>query len=210
MIQAFRSTSLIVRASLIILLAAFLEPARGAEKDYCSLVVSVRGPEGQPLTAKVSVVDTAGHRLDSRTSPEGKAEFCPLGIKPVDVTVGGGGCGTVTVKQVELFWQQTQELPVTWSPCWLKGDPPPLMACSILLRVYDDKGAPIKGAKVKTQYGLHSELSDRYGRIRLGVGYGKTLEGSVSAPGFEDTTYSVDCSRSEGDVEREIKLQNRE
>ena len=207
-IQVF-GTARKLQRNLLLLGAALLACtgfARASEKDYCSLIVTVSGPNGQPLVAKVTVVDAAGHRLSARTSQEGKAEFCPLGMKPVDVTVGAGGCGSVTVQEVELFWEETQVLPITWAPCWLHGDGPPRTACSILLRVSDQQGDSIQGAAITTQYGPHPDLSDRYGRIRLGVGYGKTLEGKVLAAGFEEATYKVDCSRSEGDVEREVKL----
>ena len=191
----------------IMLLAAGVGDQLHAEKEYCSLTVRVMGPEGQPLVASVTVRNHAGNRRTDRTSESGMAEFCDLGIKPVDVIVGGDGCGEVTIRDVELVWGKTIVLPVTYSPCWLRGDGPPMTACLILLRFSDKQGLPISDVTIRTRSGDYPGVSDRYGRILTLTGFGTTLEGTASGAGFQNKTFAILCSRSEAVIEREVVLE---
>jgi hypothetical protein len=183
-----------------------LRQMRGEDSGFCSLTVRVSGPNGLPLVAQVAVVDQAAHRLTKRTSEEGIAKFCGLGIKPVDVVVGGGGCEQITLKDVSLRWGKTRLLPVIYAPCWLEGEPPPGTACDIVLRFFDQSGDPLRGVAIKTQFGPYAEVSDAYGRIRIGVGFDRVLEGAATAKGFESERFTVPCSRSNRLVERDIEL----
>jgi hypothetical protein len=177
-----------------------------ASNDFCSLVVQVTDPQGTPMRAKVTVVDSSLRRLPRKTGADGKVSFCDLGLRPVDVVVGEGGCGELVVKSVDLAWGRSKLLPVVYAPCWLDGEPPPTTACEILLRFSDERGEPIRGVSVKTQFGSHDSLSDRYGRIRIGIGFDKTLEVTAVAPGFRSERLGVACSQADRIIERDVRM----
>ena len=185
--------------------SAAAQSGTGAE-GYCSLIVRVEGPDRLPLVAQVGVQDSMGRRLSKRTLEDGTAAFCDLGIKPADIVVGKGGCGEVELRNVSLVWGKTKIVPILYAPCWLKEEPPYDPTCSILLRFANARGEPVRGVRVQTQFGRHESLSDVYGRMLIGVGIGKTIEGTAAIAGFQNEQFSVSCSASDQRIEREIRM----
>ncbi len=174
--------------------------------SYCSLVVRVTDPQGFPLVAKVTVTEGGSRRITMKSAETGLAEFCDLGIKPVEITVGQGGCDEVDVKDVELHWGRTRSLPLIYAPCWLTGDPPPGTGCEILLRFLDARGNPVPGAMIAVDGVAQPEISDVFGRLRTGAGFDTTLHATGSAPGFISRRLTAACSRTEPILEQDVSL----
>jgi len=72
---------------------------------------------------------------------------------------------------------------------------PPEPLCETLLRVNSQDAKWVKGSTVKFDGRTWRPLqTDEAGRALFSIVKGDTVEGSISAPGFETTKFSVGCS----------------
>ncbi len=175
----------------------------------CSLRVHVVTPSGVRIAAPVTVRERDG-RLTTIDEYEGDAEFCDLGIVPVEVTVGRTTmCNSVTVADVPVRWNQSYTLTITYDPmaCGEEPPPPPVPVCEIVLHVYNRGGAPIPGARISLISPARVTLvADTYGRALRVVRTGATLRGTVTAPGHEARPFSFLCGPNQTAREERLHL----
>ena len=79
--------------------------------------------------------------------------------------------------------------------------------CRTLLRVKDQSGNPIAGARFE---GKEPTLSDSFGRIFRTIEEQQTLEGNVTKAGYLPTPISQKCSLRELDADGELVVVLRE
>jgi len=184
-------------------------PLAADQLPYCAFKVKVTKPSGTPF-ARVPV-ELARRGSDApisiaatRTDAEGVAEFCDAPLDPVDLIVGFDACGAVWVRSVKATWPATRQISVTYVDEVCDHFNPP-EHCQILLRVQDDRGRPVVGARFEgTPSALSSpDYSDAFGRLFRIVNTGGALEGTVAEEGHEPSRVSAQC-RLWGD--REIKV----
>ena len=89
----------------------------------------------------------------------------------------------------------------------LRGFNPPLL-CRALLRISDESGRPVQGARFETRVplGPASVLSDPSGKVFLSVKRMERLDGSVIKEGFRTAPFSEQCV---DDLEPNIVLRRR-
>ena len=193
-------------ARLVVFFLIFAISA-GAE-EYCSLLVRVIDSNDKAAEAIVAVQDRNGRSVEKMSSG-GSADFCGLGILPVDVSVGSPGCNQVLIRNVPLQWGSTRNLKVVYDrePCLY--DPPPVAACKILLRVVDSSDRDLGDAILNDSGSRHAFRSDQSGRILVRIPAGKHVRGSVEKPGYVPREIDVPCDREHMLYESRVVLEIR-
>lgn len=175
-------------------------------KDFCSLIVKVRSPQGKEVEALVVVEEHDGRRIEQQNRLGG-LRFCDLGIMPVTVTVGHPACNQVVVRNVPLDWGETTTLPITYDqePCLI--DSPPVAACKFLFRFIDLQHNFVKGVSLKTQTPYEEVLkADEFGRLMMRIPAGQELLGATSSNGYSTAVVKISCTTENERVERYVTL----
>ena len=178
--------------------------------DYCSLVVHVQTPSGGDVKARIAVEEETTGRVREQISEGGSTRFCELGFKPVTITIGGSGCNQVVIKNVPLRWQDTRHIFAVYdrTPCLV--DPPPVAACTVLLRFFDRAGTPISSALFKSeQPDRRVSSADQFGRVLVRFAAGRELVGHGMAEGFAPYRLEIPCISSNYSIEKLIVLDRR-
>lgn len=186
-----------IRCLLLVGIAAiwFGTPPLYAQ-EYCSLRVKVVAPNGKRPEAQVEIREKNGRRIEKEQAPGHDVTFCDLGIRPVTVIVGLKEC-EVVVSDVYLRRGKPYTLRVVYDQenCMDERPPTPTPYCETLLRVNSQDTKWVKGATVKFDGRTWVPLqTDEAGRALFSIGKGDSVQGSVSAPRFETTKFSVGCS----------------
>jgi len=175
-------------------------------KDFCSLIVKVRGPQGEQVEALVTVEEHDGRRIEQTNKPGG-AKFCDLGIRPVTVAVGHPACNQVIVRNVPLEWGQTRIVSVIYDrePCLI--DAPPVAACQFLFRFIDSQHNFLNGVSLKTETPYEEvHKADEFGRLLMRIPAGKALLGIASANGYGSAEVRIPCVTKNRTVEQYVTL----
>lgn len=173
---------MMLKLGLFAFLAAVCQSA-----DFCSLRAIITDGDGHPASAPVFAVDSAGRRYLGKEVIKGLVEICDLGLKPVELVVGADDVAQVVVRKLYPFWGYTLEVKVTYQPYRLSHSHDP--SCSRLVRVADERGAPISNATVSI--GRQDHRSDKYGRVLVTIAYDADPASIVSAPGFRTTPLEI-------------------
>jgi hypothetical protein len=167
-----------------------------AQATYCAFEVKVSAPSGSPVS-KVPVVLVVKHTTsfaETTTDENGVARLCDAPLEPVDIAVGSDICGLVLVRNMHDTWPESRKVYVTYvdAPCDHFGVAP---NCLILLRIQDDDGRRISGARFepKSQIGSGSNVSDSFGRIFQFFKKRERLEGIVIKSGYSPVPISELC-----------------
>jgi hypothetical protein len=177
-------------------------------QSYCSLSVNLIDPQGRAVLANVSVQESDG-RTEEKNTSLGSAQFCDLGMKPVDITVGHTGCNQVIIKSVGLRWGITTNVKIIYDrePCLI--DPPPVAACQMLFRFADTKQHWVKGVRLKLQSPEDKTLrADDYGRVHIAIPAFKELLGVASVPDHESAEIRIPCTSENHHLEQRITLRS--
>jgi hypothetical protein len=178
--------------------------------DFCSLAVRVLSWDlRHPLSVPVSVTEESGRVIQKFTTGE-NVLFCDLGITPVTVTVGAD-CNQTIVRDVPLNWTWGYQyaLTVTYDsePC----NPGHFMhtpLCYELFRIADTAGNWIENASIQFQEDQFKAMStDNAGRALLTLGVGKSVEGTISANGYQSRQFSISCPELESYHNQLFKLE---
>jgi hypothetical protein len=177
-------------------------------EGHCSLLVQVRDPPGNPLSAEVTVLERDGRKSVAKAA-NGEAQFCDLGINPVSISVGDPGCSQVVVR-TPIEWEQTKTVKVVYDggPC--DDERPPLPTCKILFRVFGQDGAALTHAFITlsppaaltTQH-----AADSFGRILVYVPAGQRWVGLAAAPGLREQPLDISCGPLDLRSERKVILE---
>jgi hypothetical protein len=195
-----RQVILYTRAAISSLLrAAWLLPllatSAGAQSMYCALNVIVRSPSGSPVpNLPVVLVRKDGSPfLETTTAGNGVARLCDAPFESIDIFVGRDVCGAVRVQNLRPKWPVTQRVAITYQSVacdHFNVDP----ECQVLLRVRDETGKPISGARLEgMRSGSGSGLSDTLGRIFWSIKRWGHLEGVVAHEGLKSAGISTQC-----------------
>ena len=181
-----------------------------APATYCAFEVRVTTPSGAPRPNVLVGMLRKGREHDSvyyqaTTDAAGLARLCDAPLEVVDIYVGNDVCGSVLVKNLPPTWPDLRHVYITYAeaPCGHFVFP---RHCRILLRIQDESGRALSGARLEDRAGGESETSDVYGRLfRLLKGPGK-LEGVVAKEGSEPALVSLEYS---DDTELKVVLRTR-
>ncbi|MDP8981994.1 MAG: carboxypeptidase-like regulatory domain-containing protein [Acidobacteriota bacterium] len=197
----------VTTASLVIL-TAFISLAR-AQSLYCALEVKVSTPSGSPV-AGAHVAMLRGDKStfsETTTAANGVARLCDAPMETVNIVAGFDVCGSVLIRALNPKWPETLRAYVTYLdyPC-SHFVPPPI--CQVLLRIQDEAGHPVAGARFngKPATSSGSDESDVLGRLFSSLKWRKKLEGVVSKEGSAPAHISVVC---DSDVELKVVLHKR-
>jgi hypothetical protein len=183
-----------------------------ADTTYCAFEIRVIKPSGDPAS-KVAVGIVEGGRAtaftETLTDARGRARFCDAPLSPVDVFVGFASCGLVIAKQIRPLWLRTRRVLITYDGSYCEEFGPFPTQCHILLRINDDSGRSIAGARFTEATPRNDQASapsDPFGRLfRVVEGEG-VLEGSVTKEGYASAPVSKRCLLREDGVDREVKI----
>jgi len=181
--------------------------ASAAEPTYCAYEVKVSGASGAPLAKiPVGMVQRESQIASAWTDTQGMARLCDAPLHPVDIVIGMSRCGLVVVRNVKPAWPKTRQVFAIYveTPCneFVFAD-----HCQILLRVQDEDGQPVAGARFD---GIpadkpNSHVSDTFGRIFRTVKRGERLNGQIIRDGWEPTLVSEAClPLGDQDLERKV------
>ncbi len=174
--------------------------------DYCSLIVKISDPKGNPVLVPVAVEDQ-GNTSQRQDSRGGTAMFCGLGITPVNIVVGRPECNQIVIRNVPLHWGRTTIVPVTYDrePCIF--DAPPSGACVFLFRFYDLQGQVVPRVLLNLRSPRRQTFkSDGYGRVFLSIPAGQQLSASASAAQGVPVELEIPCTSETQRVERRVTL----
>jgi hypothetical protein len=189
--------------SIILLLVTTTLRAAG----YCSLTIKVESPSGKVTEARVVVEEENGQRTE-RTTRQGVAEFCGLGINPVSVTVGSAYCNQVIVRNVGLEWNKPRKVSVLYDEAACQGESLPVAACTFLLRFVDSKRVPIDAVVFDEQKPFaQSHHADEYGRIFVRIAARQELSGIGLANGYKPAQINIPCISKNYVLEQMVILQ---
>lgn len=169
---------------------------------HCRLKYSIPAEAGpRPrLSSKSEAVGLRGKTQILTLSGSATLVFC------LDVFVGDESCNQVAVRNLQLRWTETVKLRVYHdrSPCLI--DAPPTRMCSRLLRLVDENGSAISGARVTLGNRVDKLWeSDAYGRVLVGLEPGES-EATVSVSGFADKKIHLSCDRGSKRLEQLIVM----
>jgi hypothetical protein len=186
----------IVTATCALLgLRFFAVSVRAAETEYCAFEVNVTTSSGTPRP-KVPVLLTREHKSmlsEAVSDANGRARLCDAPLEAVDISVGFDVCGLVTILNLHSMWPDTKRIFVTFedNPCnhFVAAE-----YCQVLLRVQDDHGRAVVGARFsgkpfRRESG--SDVTDHLGRLYHLVKRGDRFEGSVRGAGGANASISV-------------------
>jgi hypothetical protein len=183
-----------------------------AETNYCAFEVKVTRPSGKPV-AKVPVYLMRDQRIiaNAATDEIGIARICDAPLTTLNIGVGSDVCGSVLIRAVKATWPEVQRIFVTYNqvPChhFTFED-----RCQVLLRIQDQEGTAIVGARFDGKPSAPSglDMSDSYGRLFRHVKEGERLEGIVRKEGYEAGHVSEQClQQGEHDIELKVLMQKR-
>jgi hypothetical protein len=195
----------VTRAFVVIGLLAI--SVRTAAAEYCAFEVKVTTSSGTPRP-KVPVLLVREHNTlyETVSDASGLARLCDAPLEAIDIVVGFDVCGLITVGNLHSMWPETKRIFVTFeeNPCnhFVFAE-----YCQVLLRVQDDHGRPVAGARFNGKSFRKksgSDVSDPLGRLFNLVKRGDKLEGIVSGEGGTRASISV---RVTDDVELKVVLQ---
>ena len=132
--------------SLGVVSTSSAHPANGA--PFCAIEVTVRTVSGKPFPNLPAALITLSKTTfaNATTNTDGVARFCDAPLQPVGIVVGLDICGSVWVRHLAPTWPDTRHVCVTYAeqPCPHFVFP---TSCRILIRVQDEEGRPIAGAR---------------------------------------------------------------
>ena len=173
-----------------------LTAAEGA--TYCAYEVRVNEPSGKPFAGvPILLVHNGAQIAETRTDATGKARICDAPLDAVSIAVGFDICGSVVVRDLVPLWLRTRQVFVTYvrSTC---GEFVSFPAdCHLLVRVVDDKGRFLPGARLgpKTlEIGSGADVSDEFGRMFRYLKEHEKLDGVVTKEGYGSSPLSTKCS----------------
>lgn len=193
---------------LIVLSALFSHIALG-QSLYCAFEVKVSTPSGDPVVgAHVAILRGDKSTFsETMTAANGVARLCDAPMETVNIVAGFDVCGSVFIRALKPKWPETLRVYVTYLdyPC-SHFIPPPM--CQVLLRIQDEAGHPVAGARFngKRATSSGSDESDVLGRLFRSLKWREKLEGVVFKQGSAPTSISVDC---ESDTELKVVLHKR-
>jgi hypothetical protein len=187
-------------------LGLFASVVAAQSSSYCAFEVIVRTPSGGPVAnVPVQLVSHKSTVLSHTTTDEqGRAKICNAPMERVDIAVGLDLCGSVVVRMLQPRWPDTRRVFVTYvrEVCSFV---PVHNDCLIVLRIQDDRGQPVQGARLETKSitGPGTNISDEFGRIFLSTPKGGWFKGLVRKDDRRPEDVSLRC---EEDLELKVTL----
>jgi hypothetical protein len=180
-----------------------------AQDTYCAFEVKVSTPSGAPVVgAHVAMLrGDMSTFSETTTAANGVARLCDAPMEAVNIVTGFDVCGSVFIRALKPKWPETLRVYVTYLdyPC-SHFIPPPI--CQVLLRIQDEAGHPVAGARFngKSATSSGSAESDVLGRLFRSLKRSQKLEGVVFKEGSEPVNISVKC---DDDLELKVVLHKR-
>jgi hypothetical protein len=123
-----------------------------AAETYCAFEVKVSTPGGTPAPNVTVALIRADRTTFSETTTDanGVARLCDAPLEYMDVIAGRDVCGLVMVKHVQPTWPEMRRVYVTYAdaPC---NHFVPAPDCRVLLRIQDEGGHAVAGARFKSK-----------------------------------------------------------
>jgi len=187
-----------------------LVPSAAAESNYCAFEVKVSEPSGAAAAGVPVLMFRKGEIMFSETTTDksGVARLCDAPLAPVNIVVGFDMCGSVVVRVMRQTWPETQTVFVTYARTFC-AHVPIQDRCQVLLRIQDEKGRPLAGARLEGAPATSSEsdVSDVFGRLFRSIKAGEKLEGAVVKEGWRPARVSHACiEHDEDDIELKVVL----
>jgi len=164
-------------------------------KDFCAVLVQVRGDGGQAIRTSVELMGPEGESVAHKlTDQQGKAEFCDFGLGEHKILVGKEHCYPVLIRKVQLVYPIVQVFPVSLTACPPAPEQGPAKGgCEAYFRVVSNEGIPLAATTVtETKHGYRGR-TDAYGRTLMRVPLGEGASFRFSAPGHQPQVITVKC-----------------
>jgi hypothetical protein len=178
-----------------------------AAPDYCSLVVRVLSPEGVVLSGiQIVVTELSGLVVVGKTTENGEAQFCGLGVRPVTIKVGRTTCNQVLVQTGPLTWNSTREVKVTYVACPIES-PSVIPLCSVVFRFRDENEKWISNVSFTPPVPRAPTLaSDSFGRVMVRMDRGEELHLATVHAGYASEKIDLLCDNALIGQERLVTL----
>jgi hypothetical protein len=197
---------------IIVFSVAAASGARTAGAPYCAFEVRVKKPSGLPFAkTPVGIVDKGKDITTAVTDANGVARLCDAPVHKIDIVVGAVGQGLTLVKAVKPTWPKTRVLVVIRDDSeWDEFVFPD--ACQILLRIRDERGLPVSGARFDGRSSgvlASMDTSDKLGRLFRKLRSGGVLNGSIAERGYISAPVAATCIKGdEADAEVRVVLKH--
>lgn len=157
--------------------------AKASGSEFCAFEVQVRDHKGSPKPGVAVLLVQAGKGFaEEKTDRNGVARICNAPVDFVDIVVGNDLCGASWVRHIKQRWPETAVVSVTHQelPCdhFAVED-----GCILLLRVRDQDGRPVKGARVEWSAKQDAGVTDLYGRVFLKTRRREDVKGTITKDG---------------------------
>jgi hypothetical protein len=197
---------------IVIVGCAAASVARTDGAPYCAYEVRVNKPSGLPFAkTPVGIVDKGTQIGTETTDANGVARLCDAPVHKIDIAVGAVGQGLTIVRAVKPTWPKTRVIVVIRDDsAWDEFVFPD--ACQILLRIRDERGLPISGARFEGRSsGVLASMntSDDLGRLFRKLKSGGSLNGSIAGRGYISAPVAARCIKGdEDDIELRFVLKH--
>jgi hypothetical protein len=184
-------------------------PLAGQGAAYCAFEVRVRTPAGSPVAnLPVALIRSEQTTLsETRTNGDGLARICDAPLEYLGIAVGSDICGSVLVRHLAPSWPEPRRVFVTYvdAPCNHFTVSP---SCRILLRVHDEGGKPVVGARFEGRSTTaRTDVTDVFGRLFYSLKRGEALDGTVTKRELRSPPIAQTCEDMEN-VELKIVLRD--
>jgi hypothetical protein len=144
------------------------------------------------------------------TDANGVALLCDAPVHKVDIVVGAVGQGLTFVKAVKPTWPKSRVIVVIRDDSeWDEFVFPD--ACQVLLRIQNEHGLPVAGARFdgrSSGVSASMDTSDELGRLFRRLKSGGSLNGSIAGRGYLSAPVAARCIKGdEKDIELRIVLE---
>lgn len=190
-------------------LYTLFSPLGVAQATYCAFEVRVSTPSGIPVPdVPVALIRERKTTFSqTKTNANGVARLCDAPLENVDIFVGFDMCNSVLVGYLMPRWPDTQHVFVTYVKtfCGFVSSNPD---CQILLRIQDEAGRALAGARFDGKDSASSgfDVSDVFGRLFRSLKTGEKLVGIVTKAGSAPARISVQCT---DDLELKVVMHKR-
>ena len=183
-----------VLLAIIILAVGVRSPAMATD-PFCALTVRVVDVEGLRVNrAKVSLIGPMGS-IEKDTEGD-TVTFCDFGFGMHEVVLGRGSCNERRVPNVQIMFGVEQVLHILRDRCppnWVPD------SCRAWIRFVDETGNGVPGVEVihRSSGVLVTDPSDKFGRMKFGIGRNTRLNLEYRAPGGQHGQLDLRCDAHE-------------
>jgi hypothetical protein len=173
-------------------------------EEFCALSVDVLFHDGSRARLQpVQLIDSSGKVVFDQETEDSQLHICDFGFGPHKLVVGYGFCYQTTISGLQLRLGYPIHLTVRLNECprdvWRGG-------CVVYLRVRESNGSPIDHVNVSLGPGPQSNVTDRFGRVEVRLGFGKSAVATISKDAYLSDFLPLRCAEAEEFIEKEIEI----